>query len=695
LCCLFVINGLTAIIRTSVRFFHSNNQLFLNKINLLGFWMRTSSLAKAVSYRADIDGLRAIAVAAVVLFHAFPKKLPGGFAGVDVFFVISGYLITSIIVSDCLTNSFSIAEFYSRRVRRIFPALALVLATTLALGYAILSNLEYKQLAAEATAGAGFVANLLFWSNSGYFDQSASEKPLLHLWSLGVEEQFYIFWPLLVAAMWHSRRYFTTALVTILALSFALSLYETYSSPSAAFYSPLTRFWELLSGGFLACNEKGLVGWWQTEDNAVAIRKKVDIWAEYPNIQSLVGLTLVFLPMIFMDGQSKFPGWWAISPIMGTYLLLKTGSKAWLGNRLFSHPAVVWIGLISYPLYLWHWPLLSFAHMLYPTQPSKWVMLAVIGISVFLASATYVFVERPLRRWSTARIRVVVLSLSMILVTVVSLAILSSGGLPNRFKGVINKIASYTYDYRVDYREGKCFLRADQPVSAYVQCVETPTAETKHLILLWGDSHAAHLYPGLRSTLGPQYRIAEFTSHACAPFLHYDLENHKNCRPANDYILEWALHNRPDVILLAASWVAWMGGDLNKELSSTVEALKRLPNSPRIVVVGPVPVWSAPLPRILLTNARLNPSQTEIPERLSLGYDPDSYKAEKIVLEESKLLQVEYVSILDILCNEEKKCLTHTGPDIASLTAFDEAHLTRAGSAYVAARVLEYLHLKQ
>ena len=203
-------------------------------------------------YRPDIDGLRAIAVLSVVGFHAAPGRIPAGFIGVDIFFVISGYLITSIILKGLEAGTFNFAEFYGRRVKRIFPALLIVLLASLAIGYFILLDDQFKELGKHIAGGAGFVSNLVLWGESGYFDNAADFKPLLHLWSLGIEEQFYIVWPFLLWLAWKQRFNYLPVLLVIAFASFALNIYTVSSDPVAAFYSPLTRFWELLVGSILA-----------------------------------------------------------------------------------------------------------------------------------------------------------------------------------------------------------------------------------------------------------------------------------------------------------------------------------------------------------------------------------------------------------------------------------------------------------
>ena len=234
------------------------------------------------AYRADIDGLRALAVLSVVIFHAFPARVPGGFVGVDIFFVISGYLISGIIFSEIANDSFSISRFYERRIRRIFPALLVILVACIAAGWFVMLADEYTQLGKHVWAGTGFVLNFILWGESGYFDNVIDTKPLLHLWSLGVEEQFYIFWPLILGFAWKNRINFKSLIVVICFLSFALNMYQTSKDMTAAFYSPLTRFWELLIGA--------LVAWWsQSHSNA----NKHNFSEMLRSVASVSGLLLI------------------------------------------------------------------------------------------------------------------------------------------------------------------------------------------------------------------------------------------------------------------------------------------------------------------------------------------------------------------------------------------------------------------
>ncbi|MCI0355188.1 MAG: acyltransferase, partial [Acidobacteria bacterium] len=345
-------------------------------------------------YRPDIDGLRAIAVLAVIGFHAFPGWVKGGLFGVDVFFVISGFLISSIIFKGLRDGSFSYADFYARRIKRIFPALIVVLAACLAGGWFVLYPDEYRALGRHAAAGAGFVYNFLAWLEVGYFDREAVAKPLLHLWSLGVEEQFYFVWPLLLALLYRRTQMLALGLGSLLLASFALHMVLLQTHPSAAFYFPVTRLWELGAGsllaytsGFARGREPGLI------EAAIAA---VHRWGARHRL-GLAWLGLALLLAGILPRQRPIPDWWVLLPTSGTVLLIATGPGTWLHQKLLVQRPLVVTGLISYPLYLWHWPLLSFAHIAEQGLPSRGMRIALVAAAFILAWLTYVLVEKPVR----------------------------------------------------------------------------------------------------------------------------------------------------------------------------------------------------------------------------------------------------------------------------------------------------------
>ncbi|AXY58999.1 acyltransferase family protein [Acinetobacter sp. WCHAc010052] len=355
-------------------------------------------------YRPDIDGLRAIAVLAVVLFHAFPSSLRGGFIGVDIFFVISGFLISTIIYENIKNETFSFKDFYSRRIRRIFPALLVVVITTFIFGFFILSADEFNKLGKLVAAGIGFVANLVLWSEAGYFDSATETKTLLHLWSLGIEEQFYFFWPLLLFFAW--KRNFNLLIVTIIVLFFSLifNILNIKTDPIATFYSPVTRIWELLFGSLLAWvvvfkNDKLL----NLNKTANASLSKMfffkHIREEYlfSNILSFSGMIFFLIGFIEITKESNFPGFWALLPVLGTVMVIMAGPTAWINKNILSNKIAVWFGLISFPLYLWHWPILSYGRIYYDKTPPESFRWIAILASILLAWLTVKYIEKPFR----------------------------------------------------------------------------------------------------------------------------------------------------------------------------------------------------------------------------------------------------------------------------------------------------------
>jgi peptidoglycan/LPS O-acetylase OafA/YrhL len=382
-------------------------------------------------YRPDIDGLRAIAVVSVVAFHTFPNFFKGGFVGVDIFFVISGYLISGIIVDAVERGRFGYLDFYSRRIRRIFPALFLVVAATLLVGWYVLLPDEFARLGKHLAAGAGFATNFVLWGEAGYFDASSDTKPLLHLWSLAIEEQFYIFWPLILSLFWRFKRGLLLATLTVAALSFAYNVFSVGHHPLAAFYSPLARFWELMLGGVLAYLVR--------HDSAWLTRFGV--------LRAGLGLLLIGISVFAIDREFAFPGYWALLPTLGAFLAISAGfgnpiSRYVLGNRLMAG-----IGLISYPLYLWHWPILVFAKIVKGNLLTPTDRVAAIAASVALAFLTYRFVETPIRHASALRVPQALFA-AMAGAGAIGLLIFA-GGLDSRLRNEhITQILAAAYDWQ-------------------------------------------------------------------------------------------------------------------------------------------------------------------------------------------------------------------------------------------------------
>jgi peptidoglycan/LPS O-acetylase OafA/YrhL len=622
-------------------------------------------------YRPDIDGLRGVAVLLVIGFHAFPGRIPGGFIGVDVFFVISGFLISSIIFRSLENDRFSYADFYGRRIRRIFPALTLVLVACLIYGWFQIPS-EYKLIGKHVAAGAGFVSNFASWRDTGYFDSSASQKPLLHLWSLGIEEQFYIFWPAILGFVW-MRKYnsFLKITLSILCCSFLVNIWTVRSHPVAAFYSPLSRFWELMLGGVLA----------------YLTLHRPDFLVKSTNGQAAIGLLMIVPPALFLTNQSVFPGWWALLPTVGAFLVLSAGPASWLNRNLFGNPLLVSVGLISYPLYLWHWPLL-YAFSQLPSQEylthaqSVFGRMFVIAVSVLLSWLTYRMVEVPIRSGSPRRNLTYFLVGSLALVAFVGGLAYKTDGFVSRLSPLLAQILSYDYvqNYSVGYRVDTCLIDPSIGQTSFGDCTSYPSVRAVSDVLVWGDSHAAQLYPGIQTAIGSNSKITQFTVSSCPPIIESTPEIDPHCNEINSHVMEWVAKDRPDRVILGGFWP-----DYNwEQLEHTVKGLKLL-DVKRIDLVGPVPVWEHDLPTELLLYSRADKSRSALPHRMSYGLDGGIAALNASMREFAKQVGINYFSPYDILCNDAG-CLTMVGDTPDTLTAWDKAHLTIAASRYVVAR---------
>ncbi|MEI6470505.1 MAG: acyltransferase, partial [Betaproteobacteria bacterium] len=385
-------------------------------------------------HRSDIDGLRAVAVLAVVAFHA-SKRISGGFVGVDIFFVISGFLISSIILRDLKLGTFNFIDFYVRRIRRIFPALILVLLTCWVLGWYILGPKAYAYLGEHMIAGAGFVSNILLWSESGFFDPAAGSKPLLHLWSLGIEEQFYLVWPVFLVLAWKGKQKVYVWIMALLFSSFVVNIWGIYNYPIATFYLPFSRFWELLLGALLAYinfNHSKLLQF--SQDLIVISWHRVVL--SLGDIASLAGLLLILTGIFFVSEANSFPGWWALLPTIGAFLLIAAGPKSAINQALLSNRWMVSIGLISYPLYLWHWPLLTFGRMTsIGADHTRLTTLLMVLLSILLSYMTCYLLEKPLRFGFKKHGRFVASGLMIAIAMLATLGVVTNfeGGWSNRY----------------------------------------------------------------------------------------------------------------------------------------------------------------------------------------------------------------------------------------------------------------------
>ena len=463
----------------------------------------TAATRRAHEYRDDINGIRAIAVLVVVIYHAFPALMPGGFIGVDVFFVISGFLITGNIIRDVDGGAFTFLDFYARRCRRIVPALAVVLAATWLLGAYLLLLPERHNLAKHIVAGATFTTNLVLWKEAGYFDTAAEMKPLLHLWSLGIEEQFYLLWPPILLLVSATRWRRGAAIWLLLTGSFALNIALISHHAITTFYLLPTRFWELLVGAALAHLQNG-----SNRSEAVVAGGRppfADLGRSGWNAIATASIAALIATAFFINGRSSFPGWWALVPTLATAALIYIGERAWVGKALSWKPAVL-IGLISYPLYLWHYPLLALGRIVDDGDVSPLARGGLAILATILAWLTWHFIERPIQhqvfvfRGSRRLMRQCVAGSLVCLAAIGSAAWLTRAAQGAAARRQADLLEDVTLLQKLDGQFPACSGALERG-RALSWCYTASPGDAE--IAIFGDSHAYYLLPGLAEAYRP------------------------------------------------------------------------------------------------------------------------------------------------------------------------------------------------
>jgi peptidoglycan/LPS O-acetylase OafA/YrhL len=620
------------------------------------------------SYRSDIDGLRAIAVLLVVFHHAFPQILPGGFIGVDLFFVISGFLITKIIFQNLENNRFSFLDFYARRVKRIFPALILVLLACLVYGWFSLLPADYKQLGKHTFAGAAFVSNFAFWYESGYFDSDSKLKPLLHLWSLGIEEQYYIFWPLIAWLAWKKKVNLLKVCFALLLVSLIANLVIVRSNPTAAFFSPVSRFWELLIGSVLAYMKLHL--------SAINDARRSNLFA-------WLGLCLLIVGVVLIHPERSFPGFWALLTTLSAYFIISAGQQAWVNRIILSNRLFVWIGLISFPLYLWHWPLLVFAKQSSVQEPSAQLLLLVVASSITLAWLTYRLIERPIRFGKLGGGRkALALALLLLIIGYLGFNIYKRDGLSFRMPPSLQKIAAHTNDYHKNSNFECMIGLGDSVLENPTQCFRKINNGNKS-ILLWGDSYAWGIYAGINHVATPRSNVYLMSKASCPPILVDEQLNDDYCSLQNKRVLAAIKNEKYDQVVLIARWDQrnYQSDKYILNISKTIDYLK-LTGVKQIFVLGPPPEWHPGLQVVLIKQALRDKLNHILADRISEGVttSPDLDRQLQQLAQEKG---ISYISLLKILCNNDG-CITKAGNEPEDLISFDDGHFTRRGGAFVA-----------
>ena len=561
-------------------------------------------------YRPDVDGLRALAVLPVILFHA-GFSCPGGFIGVDVFFVISGYLITQIIERELKAHRFSVLVFYQRRVRRIFPALFVMLAATTLVGYRFLPPAELKALGESLVAASAFSSNVLFTLWSGYFAPISEFTPLLHTWTLSLEEQFYVGWPLILAALSlpAARKWKIPAAFGVLVGTLLLSAHWVRSHPNVAFYLLPSRAWELALGALLSF--------------APISRAMARLPRALASAASLAGIGLLTIAVATFSRATPFPGFAALLPCMGAALVIAGGEGGpSLGGRFLSLRPLVGVGIISYSLYLWHWPILVFGHLL-ANRKLEVLERGGLVILVFIVSwLSWRFVESPFRKAHVDRAKAkswVIGGLATSSVFVAAGAILYLGnGLPARGP----EVGDFEREAEA-LKKSPCLVRGASLPGVEGCLLGAQATTSRYEVVLWGDSHAAHLGPAFEE-IGQRLGVTtrQITKAGCSPipgvrFLPFD-ESRAECPAFNDAALRTVLADQAvRVVVLAARWDVFVGGNILLTTDGTqpspVASRQRLVSSLRklvtelvasgrkVILVGQVPL---PPPELIICTTR-------------------------------------------------------------------------------------------
>ncbi|KII33679.1 peptidoglycan O-acetyltransferase [Pseudomonas fluorescens] len=617
-------------------------------------------------YRSDIDGLRALAVLGVVLFHLKLGFLPGGYTGVDIFFVISGYLISKTIFDEIGKSEFSIANFYVRRARRILPGLLSVVALTSVAAYIFLYPIELVHYAKSTIASALFAANIFFYSSLDYFSPSANEIPLLHLWSLGVEEQFYIFFPLVaLAAMKLGRFWLNVIIAGSLLASLIISQSLLHVDPPSSFYLLPSRAFELLIGTLIALPSCPIIR-----------SSKVSL------ASASIGIAAIGASFFLYEETTKFPGIAALLPCLGAALLIVGCRQENIVGRALSFQPLRFIGKISYSLYLVHWPIIVFADRLFPTTDPKIRAACVFALCLVLAALNYILIEQPFRKakqsWRPLRL-LGISAASLVCVVLISGYVTVKDGFPQPPSDrTANAVTMLQYNYAKDFLDGTCFLRPEQISTDALRIGCIPKTGQKS-VMLWGDSHAIHLYPGLKPLLEEQgYFVGALTSSGCPPILDIDAYLRPNCRASNDHDFEIIKQVHPSIVVMSAIWPP--APDVIEKLKKTIDKLSDL--GIKTVVLGTSPIYKQSVPLLVIKKIEAGENDMTSSDELELPTITNSTSAVAAVVAATT---AKFVDIFKIICPNDK-CPMASADETPYY--YDIHHFTPAGSKHFAKEIL-------
>jgi peptidoglycan/LPS O-acetylase OafA/YrhL len=631
-------------------------------------------------YRPEIDGLRAIAVLSVIIYHAgfeinisnqIYKLLPGGFLGVDIFYVISGYLITYLILEKIKNNTFTFTDFYERRIRRLLPILFVVILSSIIAGYILMMPNQLKDLSGSAISSLLFLSNFWFFLTDNYFADESLLKPLLHTWSLSIEEQFYIIFPPLLY-FFHKKKFNNIKLFFIFLIcgSLIFSSVGSFYYKNLNFYILPSRVWELLVGALLA---------YQHINQKMAPKKTSN------QLIISFGIILIILPFFLFNGSTPHPSIFTSFTVIGTAIIIFYNNNFGFIKNILSSKLFVGTGLISYSLYLWHYPVFAFKKIRSQTL-SEFDKLELIFLVIILSILSYFFIEKPFRnrKLILKKFFTFFISTFFILLLTTSFYIYKKNGLPQRYSPEILNLIDFNYNYKEIYQTEKCHIENKKLIkNNFFKDCKIKIETNKNDIYLWGDSLAAHLYPGINQKYNKEYNIWQRTADACKPFIINlnQKEKNLNCIKINDFIFKEIINLKPDKVFLSGFWS-------NKDLINIKETVKELKKNDiqNIYLVGPTLRWHDPLPKILLKKFRIS---KKIPEYLYDKNHINNFKLDSMFRNFAKKNSLKYLSPIKTLCKEDLTCLVKVGEGPDSITNWDENHFTEKASIFVLSKFID------